>query len=130
MNSTNKNRELRRFGLSLGLGLMVISNVLRIKGKPYIILPPLSLLIVLIAFIKPMALGIIKNLLERIFTIITTLITWILLLIVFYLIITPLGLIARLFRKRFLKIGFEDIPSYFEKRDMNKLSREAYESQF
>ena len=118
------------FGLSVGLGLMIIATVLRLKARPYFYLPPLALLAVFLAFIKPEALRIIKFFLEKAGRIITTLLTWILLVMVFYLIVTPLGLIARLFRKRFLQLGFEDIPSYFEKREGGRVDIKTYESQF
>ncbi len=130
MNLTKENKELRTFGLSLGLGLMVISTVLRLRGKPYICLPPLSVLIVSIAFIKPVALKILKGFLERVIKIITAVITWVLLLFLFYIIVTPLGIIAGLFRRRFLRLGFEDVPSYFEKREKYTMDKAVYERQF
>lgn len=130
MSLTNRDKELRTFGLSLGLGLMIISTVLRLKSRSYFYLPPLALLVVFLAFLKPEALRLIKNLLEKIGRIITAFLTWILLVIAFYLIVTPLGLIARLFRKRFLKLRFEDISSYFEKRERGKVDRRSYERQF
>ena len=130
MNLTNKNKELRTFGLSLGLGLMVISTVLRLRGKAYLYLPPVSVLVVLISLIKPQALGIVKRFLEKAANIITTLITGILLIFLFYLIITPLGIIARIFKRRFLKLGFNDAPSYFEKREKRITDKAVYERQF
>ncbi len=132
-NLINKNREFRRFGLSLGLGLMVISTVLRLRGKAYLYLPPLSVLIVSIAFIRPGALRILKNFIERVVKIITAIINWVLLVFLFYIIVTPLGIIARLFRRRFLKLGFEDIPSYFEMREKmlgTEADKSVYERQF
>ena len=130
MNLTKENKELRTFGLSLGLGLMVISTVLRLRGKPYICLPLLSVLIVSIAFIKPVALKILKGFLERVIKIITSFITGILLIFLFYIIITPLGIIAGIFRRRFLKFGFENVSSYFEKREKQITDKAVYERQF
>lgn len=130
MHLTNSNKELRRFGLSLGLGLMVLSTVLRLRGKAYLYLPPGSILVVSIAFIKPGVLAILKKFLEGVIKIITTFITGILLILLFYLIITPLGIIAKLFRRRFLELGFKDVPSYFEKREKHIMDKEAYERQF
>lgn len=130
MSLTKKNKELRTFGLSLGLGLMIISTVLRLKARPYFFLPPLAFIALFLAFVKPEALRIIKFFLEKAGRIITTLLTRILLALTFYLIVTPLGLIARLFRKRFLQLGFEDIPSYFEKREGGRVDIKTYESQF
>ena len=127
---TNKNKELRTFGLSLGLGLMVISTVLRLRGKAYFYLPYLSGLIVSLALIFPWALSILKGSLERVIKIVTTVITGVLLIFLFYLIITPLGIIAGLFRRRFLKIGFSDAPSYFEKREKRVTDKAVYERQF
>ena len=130
MNLTKENKELRTFGLSLGLGLMIISTVLRLKARPYFYLPPLAILIVIFAFIKPMALRLIKNFLEKVGRIITAFLTWILLVITFYLVVAPLGVIARLFRRKFLEVDFEDIPSYFEKRERVKVDIASYERQF
>ena len=130
MNLTKENKELRTFGLSLGLGLMVISTVLRLRGKPYICLPPVSGLVVILAFTRPQTLSILKALLEKAIRIITSFITVVLLLFLFYIIITPLGIIAGIFRRRFLKFGFEDVSSYFEKREKYIMDKAVYERQF
>ena len=118
--------ELRTFGLYFGLALMVASTYLRLRGKPYFCLPFLSGLIVSLALILPGVLSILKNFLERIFKIITV----VLVLFLFYIIITPLGIIAGLVRRRFLKLGFEDVPSYFEKREKRIMDKAVYERQF
>lgn len=125
MNSTD-----RRFGLSLGLGLMVISMVLKIRGKSYIYLPPISIAIVLVSLIRPGIMSLVKRFLEQVMKAVTTVITWILLIFVFYLVIMPLGMFARIFRRKFLNLGFEDVDSYFEDRDRRKPDRTVYERQF
>jgi len=130
MNLTEQNKELRKFGLSLGLGLMVISTVLRLRGKNYLYLPPVSVLIVSIALIRPGVLKMLKAFLERVIKIITAIVTCLLLLFLFYIIITPLGIIARIFRRSFLKLGIEDVSSYFEKREKHITDKTIYERQF
>jgi hypothetical protein len=57
--------------------------------------------------------------------------TRVLLIIVFYIGITPVALIARLSGKRFLKLEFDpDAESYWEKREPHERGKERYESQF
>jgi uncharacterized membrane protein YccC len=128
----DKDRGLRRFGLSLGLGLMVLSTILKLRGRHYLYLVPVSILIVLTALTIPGLLKSVKNILERLINIITNLLTAVLLILLFYLVVTPLGIIAKIFRHKFLKLKFEDIPSYFEKRpvSLNKEDKECYERQF
>ena len=124
-------RELKRFGFSLGLGLIAMGLVLKLKTRAYFYWPLFfALPIIFLALIKPQFLKIIKVFLEKTGRIIITLLTGILLFLTFYLIVTSVGLIAKLCGKRFLKSGFEDIPSYFEKRAKRETDRESLERQF
>lgn len=134
MSLTERDRELRRFGLSMGLGLMVLSTILRFRARPYLYPAYISGLIALTALMRPKLLKSVKNILERLINIITSLLTAVLLTLLFYLVITPLGIIAKIFRREFMKLRFEDIPSYFEKKSLSLNGKEAdkedYERQF
>ena len=55
----------------------------------------------------------------------------VILIILFYLVVTPIGLVARLFGKNFLELKFgEDKDSYWIPSKTAKFEKKSYENQF
>ena len=64
-------------------------------------------------------------------TILGWLMTRVILSLIFYLILTPIGLIRRLFGKQFIELRWNKTDStYWNYRSMHVLEKEKYEKQF
>jgi hypothetical protein len=97
----HKNKpQLRRFGLSFGAGLTVLSTLLFWRDKaPAPIVLGVALTILAFAALAPRALAPLEWLLERIFKTVTLALTYLVLTLVFFLVVTPIGLIVRATRR-------------------------------
>jgi len=101
--TTRKSRvraDLRRFGFALGGGLSVLGGLLHWKDRPaaaYVL--GVAVTLILLAAVLPRALAPLEWLMSRLFKLVTTVLTYVILTLVFLLILTPLGLIRRLMGK-------------------------------
>ena len=58
-------------------------------------------------------------------------VTRVILTVLFYLVVTPIGLVAKLSGKRFLDINFDrGVDSYWIPRETTKFNKRSYENQF
>lgn len=103
---THKTRsELRRFGLTFGAGLTVMSGLLFWREKaaaPWVL--GVALAVAALGLLAPRVLAPLEWTLAGIFKIVTTALTYVLVTIAFFAIITPLGLLIRLFRGQLLDL--------------------------
>jgi ABC-type uncharacterized transport system permease subunit len=92
--------ELRRFGLALGAGLSVLGSLLLWRDKPAApwILGVAATLLVL-AILRPQLLGPLERVFARVARVVTAALTFLVLSLTFFLIITPMGLVMRLVGK-------------------------------
>ncbi|MFH1690366.1 MAG: SxtJ family membrane protein [Candidatus Eisenbacteria bacterium] len=124
--------SLRKFGLTMGIALAAFGGLFLWRGKPiapYLFIVAAALL--LLAVIEPKALRPIQRAWMTLAFILGWVMTRVLLVIVFYVGVTPIAVIARLTGKRFLDLRFEpDRKSYWEKRTPPDRGKERYESQF
>ncbi len=103
----NVKREWRKFGIALGLILAVIATILLIKKKgTYIYFYGAGLFFVLAALAVPIIVKPVFILFLYIAHVLGWVMTRVLLSILFYLVMTPIGLVGRLFGKRFLDMTF------------------------
>ncbi len=96
-------RELRRFGFALGAALALVGGLLLWRGRgagPYLL--SASVLILLTATLFPDLLRPLERLLARLARVVTGALTYVVLTLSFFLVITPIGLLARLFRRDLL----------------------------
>ncbi len=125
-------KDLKKFGYSVGFVLIMISILLKFSGKSsFIYFGGLGALLILFALLSP---GILKPF-NKLWMTLAVLLSWIMtrviLIILFYLALSPVSLLARLFRKDFLNTGFKNEQnSYWIKRENKKLSPSEYERQF
>jgi hypothetical protein len=104
-------KKLRNFGLLMGgIGLFISAWLYVKRGlmPSEIILLSLSLLIILSGILVPNSLKCFFKLWMTLGAAIGWLVSKLLLLILFYLILTPVALVARLFAVRFLDAHFKD----------------------
>lgn len=124
--------SLRKFGLTMGVAFAVFGGLFFWRGKP--VAPWLFLIaaaFLLLGAVAPRALRPVQRAWMTLAIVLGWLMTRVLLVLVFYIGLTPVALIARLVRKRFLDLQFEpDRESYWEKRKAHDRGRERYESQF
>ena len=98
------NRALRRFGISLSVVFLIWGLVTFFHKKDiYVLFFWLSPFLLISAFILPAILKPVYLLLTALFIVVSTLITYIILCIIFYLVITPMGLLAGILGKDLLR---------------------------
>ena len=124
--------ELRKFGITIGILLGLVGGLLLWRGRlyyPYFFGIGITLLFFSVGF---------PNLLKPIYKTwmtIATLMGWfmtrVILSLLFYLVVTPIGLIARLSGNQFLDVKMDDSQtSYWNYRKTKKDEKEDYEKQF
>lgn len=101
--------EERKFGLIFGIALCMIGTIQLFKGhaKSYIWFYLVGVSIFTLGIIAPNLIRPIHIILAKIAHLISELITKLTLILVFYVILTPVSLIAKLFGKYFLDIDWK-----------------------
>lgn len=107
--------ELRRFGLALGAGLTVLSSILLWREKsagPWIL--GVAVTVLLLAILWPRALGPLEKVFARVARVVAKALTYLVLTITFFFVITPIGLVMRLLRRDLLALKpAPDQPSFW-----------------
>ncbi len=124
--------HLRKFGLTMGVALAIFGGLFFWRDQaiaPYLFLLAAAFLI--LAALAPKALKPVQKVWMTLATVLGWVMTRLLLIIVFFIGVTPIAFIARVVGKRFLNLKFEpDRESYWEKREPETRGMERYESQF
>jgi len=124
--------DLRKFGLMIGTVLLIIAGLLFWKEKQLFKLP---VTIGILLFASSLAVPIILKPVYWPWMVFATILGWIMtrlvLSSVFFLAITPIGLVSRLFGKQFLKQQWDaSMSTYWTERTDKDAERSSYESQF
>ena len=125
-------KEWKKFGTGLCIILLIIASILLIKGKgSYLYFSGTGILILILAFFIPVLL----KPLYIFFSIIGFGLGWfmtrLILNILFYLILTPIGLISKLFGKHFLDLKFKEKKnSFWIPKEQKAEGTGEYEKQF
>ncbi len=125
-------KDLRKFGLTVGPVLLAIGLYLFLRGRSSgAYWAATGILLIFLSIVAPVVL----KPLNKGWMILAILLGWVMtrfiLVILFYLVLTPTGLIARMFRKDFLDRRFDRTRnSYWQKREKNKFDPRDYERQF
>ena len=131
-NIKSEKSDLRKFGVTIGIILLIIAGVLFWKEKE-------SFQIVLTfggaLCILGIAIPLILKPIYWVWMIFAAILGWIMtriiLSLLFYIIITPIGLTLRFFGKQFLELRWEKSKeSYWNFRTNEHLKKENYEKQF
>lgn len=124
--------ELKKFGITIGIILGVISGLLWWRGREFhYYFTILSFVFIFTGIFLPTLLKYIYKGWMTLAIVIGWCVTHIILGVLFYLILTPIGVISRLSGKHFLDLN-PDNPgkSYWKYRKQKKSSRSDYEKQF
>ena len=125
-------KDLRKFGLTVGSVLIIIGCLLLWKHKPsqfYFL--SIGAILVLSGLLFPVILRPLNKAWMTLAVLLGWVMTRVILSLLFYIVITPISIIARIFGKHFLDIKIDKSrTSYWEKRKNVPLSPSDYERQF
>ncbi len=124
--------DLRKFGVLMGCACFVLGLILFFrKSWLWQFLWPISFTFFVIASIVPVRLRPVYSFWMKLAVVLGWINTRILLFLFFYLVLTPIGLLMRLFGKDFLDRKFEkEKASYWAKREPKDFDLTRYERQF
>ncbi len=131
-NIKESKRDLKKFGLTIGIALIVISILLAITKKDSALYFGIAgFLITMIGLTAPIVLKPLNKAWMTLSIILGWFMTRVILTILFYIALTPISLLSRLFKKDFLDLKIEkERQSYWQKRDQKKFDAADYERQF
>jgi hypothetical protein len=125
-------KELRKFGLTVGIGFAVLGGLLLWRGRgsyPYFF--GLAAALVFLGLALPRVLKPLHKVWMGLALVLGWFMTRLLLGLLFYLGFTPIGLVARLFRKPFLRrAGHGEQATYWVPRPPDESGPQRYENQF
>ncbi|MFH1525521.1 MAG: SxtJ family membrane protein [Bacteroidota bacterium] len=124
--------EIRKFGITVGIVLLIIGGVLFLLGKasfPYLLISGVTLIILGLtstSILKP-----IQKLWMMLAVVLGFFMSRLILLILFYLVVTPIGFLGGLFGKDFIDEKFDKSKSsYWNYRDSKEYTPTETERQF
>ena len=131
-NIKSKKSDLRNFGITVGIILLVISGFLFWKEKEsFQIFLAIGITLFLTAIAKPAVLKPVYWIWMIFAIILGWIMTRVILSLLFYVIFTPIGLTLRFFGKQFLELRWDKSKeSYWNFRTNGLLQKEDYEKQF
>ena len=130
INSTKK--DLRKFGITIGTALIVLTVVLYFLDKSYYLyFGAAGLLLIIAGFLFPLILKPLNKIWMGFAIILGWFSSRIILTIVFYFVLTPISFIAKISGKKFLDLKYKtNESSYWIKREIIKPDRSSYEKQY
>jgi len=131
-NIKSEKSDLRKFGITIGLFLMILAGVLFWRGREsFGILLVSGLALCLLGLTIPVVLKPVYWIWMVLATILGWIMTRVILSLLFYLVITPIGVISRLSGNRFLDLKWDKSKStYWNYRVSKQQNPEDYERQF
>ena len=124
-------KDLRKFGLTIGIVLLIIASILIFKNKPssfYFL--TFGFVFILTGLLVPKALRYLNRSWMTLAIILGWVMTRVILSLLFYFVITPISLIAKISGKQFLNLKIDRTRvSYWEKRNGQSTPAD-YERQF
>jgi|WetSurMetagenome_2_1015567.scaffolds.fasta_scaffold90461_2 hypothetical protein len=130
-NIKSSKKELRNFALTIGIVLILISLIFLIKSKFNLLLFVIGALIIVLGFTIPKLLLPIQKLWMILAVLLGWLSTRIILGLLFYLVMTPIKYVSKLFGKNFLDLKIDKKQkSYWNYRRRKDFDPLDYEKQF
>lgn len=131
-NIKNSKTEFRKFGLSLGGLCLILGLYLLWKNKPWVSpILIISVFLLISGALYPKILIPFYFIWMTIATIIGWIMTRVILTLLFYLVVTPIGMISRLFGHRFLDLKLDaSRKSYWNYQSEKQPEESHYQKQF
>ncbi len=128
----NSDAAVKKTGLTVGVVLILISLLLWYLGKTsFVYFSIIGGLFVILSFIAIPVLRPFHKLWMMLALFMGFVMSRVILTILFYLVLTPISLIARIVGKKFMPLGFDkNAATYWEKRDITAKQKIDYERQF
>ena len=126
-------KELRTFGISLGVVCLIWAGILwwRGHGGPIPWLVGAAPVLVLLGLLAPIALWPLHRVWMPVAKFIARVLTWLLLTLAYYLVFTPFGIVMRILGKDPLHRRFRpDAATYWETRDDGPFDPDRLEKQY
>jgi uncharacterized membrane protein YedE/YeeE len=131
-NKFNDRKEWRKFGIGLSvivLLIMVLQYIFRQEFSRVLLIS--TLLLVMISLGLPLILKPFYILFSYLGLVMGWVMTRIIITMLFYLVLTPIGLIAKVTGKSFLDTSFrKNQPSYWKEIPVSRIDKSSYEKQF
>ena len=124
--------DFRKFGVTIGVFLMVVAGFLFWRGREsFEVLLISGLILCVLGLTIPVILKPIYWVWMVFATILGWIMTRVILSLLFYVVITPIGVFSRLFGNQFLELKWDKSKdSYWNPRTTKQQNNEDYESQF
>lgn len=128
----NSDAAVKKTGITVGVVLILISLLLWYLGKTsFIYFSMAGGLFVILAFVAIPVLRPFHKLWMMLALAMGFVMSRVILTILFYLVLTPIGLIAKVVGKKFMPLGFDkSVSTYWEKRENPVKQQIDYERQF
>jgi predicted permease len=125
-------KDLRKFGLTVGSVLVIIAGLLFWFEKPSAIyFAIVGVILILTGLIYPAILKPFNKVWIGLAIVLGFIMSRVILTIFFYLILTPISLLAKLFRKKFMNLKYDkSAETHWEKRSIIHKKPIDYERQF
>jgi hypothetical protein len=128
-NIRSSKRDLRNFGITVGIALIVLGGTLYWLEKAlflFFLIP--GLVVFLCGLLAPFILKPMQKVWMTFAVIIGWLMTRVILSVLFYIVITSIGLISKLLNKKYLDMKIDESQkSYWNYRDRKEFERSYYE---
>ena len=125
-------KDLQKFGLTIGGVLVIIAVFLFYFEKPaaiYFVI--IGAILILTGLIYPTILKPINKVWMGLAIVLGFIMSRVILTIFFYIILTPISLLAKIFRKKFMVLKYDkSAKTYWEKRSIIQKKQIDYERQF
>ncbi len=125
-------KELREFGVTVGIVFGLLSGLLWWRHKDnYVCFFVLSLVLIISGLAMPIILKPIQKVWMAIAVIIGAIMTRVILCFLFYIVITPIGLLRKMSGKDVMNLQFnKSLDSYWIPRKKEAVNKASYEKQF
>jgi hypothetical protein len=124
-------KELREFGIVIGIFFGLIAGILIWKGKPFLVWAGLASVFFILGLVSPFVLKPFQKVWMGLAVTIGWFMSRVILGIVFFLVLTPLSVALRLTGKQFLDMDFrKDGPSHWIPKPPEDMPNERYEKQY
>ena len=131
-NIRTDNKAIRDFGILIGLILLIIAGILFYKERAsYELIILLGIASIGLGLVMPIILKPFYSVWMYFAVVLGWFMTRLILGLLFYIIVSPIGLISRLFGKRFLELKNSSInSSYWNYKNSHRISHKDLEKQF
>ena len=125
-------KELRQFTIVVGIVLGLLGGLFFLRERNYYhYFFILSFVFLFLGLVAPILLKPIQKIWMSLAILIGWFLTRVILIILFFLVVTPIGILAKIFRKQFLDIKFDrNTDSYWIRRETTSFDKRSYEKQF